>query len=201
MDQLILASKSPRRREILDKICIPYIVYGAQIDETDDQKSDIRSFVIGISKRKVDAVVPHFSSGLVLGVDTVVAFQNRILGKPRDVDEAKRYLQILNGNSHEVLSGITVRDTASGVGYSSISETSVCFATMNRTEIDRYIEIGEWPDKAGGYAIQGAASLFIEQISGSFYNVMGLPVEELYCLLKRFSYFDSAGKYRPVKKL
>jgi len=201
MDQLILASKSPRRREILDKIYIPYIVYGAQIDETDDVKGDISSFVIGISKRKVEAVIPHFSGGLVLGVDTIVVFQNRIMGKPRDGDEARRYLQILNGNSHKVLSGITVRDAASGVGYSSVSETSVCFARMDRTEIDRYIEIGEWFDKAGGYAIQGAASLFIEQISGSFYNVMGLPVEELYHLLQRFSYFDSAGKYRPVKKL
>ena len=103
--------------------------------------------------------------------------------------------------THTVLSGITVTDAASGVRHSSVCETSVRFTAMEPAEIDRYIEIGEWFDKAGGYAIQGVASLFIESISGSFYNVMGLPVEQLYGLLKRFSYFESTGKYRPVKRL
>lgn len=200
MDQLILASKSPRRREILEKIRIPYMLYGARIDETYDQKKGIRAFVIGVSKCKVDAVIPEFSNGLVLGVDTVVFFNNRILGKPKDRGEAKRFLQLLNGNRHDVVSGITLKDARSGMGHSAVSKTSVYFTEMSGAEIDWYIETGEWRDKAGGYAIQGSASLFIERIIGSYYNVMGLPVEELHSLLKRFSYFDSAGKYRPVKR-
>jgi septum formation protein len=201
MEQLILASKSPRRKEILEKLHIPYILYETEINEDLELKRSIRSLVVGVSRRKVDSVIPYFSSGLVLGVDTVVFFQNSILGKPRDKEEAKRYLTLLNGNHHEVVSGITLQDTASGTGYSSASKTTVCFARLTRAEIEWYIETGEWFDKAGAYAIQGTASLFIKRITGSYYNVMGLPVEELYRLLKRFSYFTSAGKYRPVKRL
>jgi septum formation protein len=201
MDQIILASESPRRREILDRLHIPYIQYGSQINEDLDPKRSINSFVIEISKRKVEAVVSAFSSGLVLGVDTVVFFQNRILGKPGDRDEAIRHLTLLNGNRHDVLSGITLLDAASGTGYSSVSKTAVSFARLTRSEIEWYIETGEWFDKAGGYAIQGTAALFIEGITGSYYNVMGLPVEKLYYLLKRYSYFSSAGKYRPLKRL
>jgi len=201
MDPLVLASKSPRRREILEKLGFPYIVHGAEIDERTGRKRSIRSFVIDIAKRKVAAVASNFSNGLIVGVDTVVWFQNRVLGKPEDKKEAHKFLKILNGNRHEVLSGITVKDVASGVGYSSVSITSVFFCKLNDEEIVRYIESGEWFDKAGGYAIQGSAALFVKGIAGSYYNIMGLPVEKLYELLKKFSYFNMQGNYRPVKQV
>ena len=201
MDPLVLASKSPRRREILERLGFPYIVYGAEIDERMGRKRSIRSFVIDIAKRKVAAAASHFSNGLIVGVDTVVCFQNRVLGKPEDKKEALKFLKILNGNQHEVLSGITVKDVARGIGYSSVSITSVFFCKLNDEEIVRYIESGEWFDKAGGYAIQGSAALFVKGIAGSYYNIMGLPVEKLYELLKKFSYFNVQGNYRPVKQV
>ena len=110
-------------------------------------------------------------------------------------------LKILSGNRHEVVSGITVRDAARDVGYSSVSITSVFFCQLNDEEVVRYIDSGEWVDKAGGYAIQGTAALFVKGIVGSYYNVMGLPVEKLYELLKRFSYFNTHGNYKPVKQV
>jgi len=200
MDHLILASKSPRRREILDRIHIPYILCGSEIDESFEEGHDIRSAVMGISKRKVEAVAPRFSRGLVLGVDTVVLCKERVLGKPPDSEAAGEYLSLLNGGDHQVLSGVTVRDSRSGVEYSAVSETSVYFTKMTRDEMVWYLSLGEWFDKAGAYAIQGTASLFIDRIDGSYYNVMGLPVEKLFRLLKRFSYFSSAGEHRPVKR-
>ncbi len=200
MDHLILASKSPRRREILNRIGIPYILCGPDIDESLMKGRKIRSAVIGISKRKVEAVAPRFSRGLVLGVDTVVLCKGRVLGKPQNGEEAEEYLRLLNGDGHQVMSGVTVRDSGSGVEYSAVSTTCVYFTKMTRDEICWYLSLGEWFDKAGGYAIQGTASLFIDRIDGSYYNVMGLPVDQLFRLLKRFSYFSSAGEYRPVKR-
>jgi septum formation protein len=200
MDHLILASKSPRRRDILDRIGIPYILCGSETDESLMKGRNIRSAVMGISKRKAGAVAPRFSKGLVLGVDTVVLCKGRVLGKPPNIEAAEEYLRLLNGGGHQVLSGVTVMDSGSGVEYSAVSTTSVYFSEMTCDEIGWYLSLGEWFDKAGGYAIQGAASLFIDRIDGSYYNVMGLPVEQLFRLLKQFSYFRSAGEYSPVKK-
>ncbi|UCB44304.1 MAG: septum formation protein Maf [Spirochaetota bacterium] len=201
MDPLVLASTSPRRREILERLGFPYIVYGVKIDEKVYTKRSVRSVVIELAKRKVAAVASHFSNGLIVGVDTVVCFQNRILGKPEDKEEARKFLKILSGNRHEVVSGITVKDAARDVGYSSVSITSVFFCQLNDEEVARYIDSGEWADKAGGYAIQETAALFVKGIVGSYYNVMGLPVEKLYELLKRFSYFNTHGNYKPVKQV
>ncbi|MBN2322660.1 MAG: septum formation protein Maf [Spirochaetes bacterium] len=200
MDHLILASKSPRRREILKRIGIPYILCEPDTDESLKDGRNIRSAVIGISKRKVGVVAPRFARGLVLGVDTIVLCRGRVLGKPKNGDEAEEYLRFLNGGCHEVLSGVTVKDSGSGVEHSAVSTTAVYFTEMTRAEIGWYLSLGEWFDKAGGYAIQGSASMFIDRIDGSYYNVMGLPVEQLFRLLKRFSYFSSAGEYRPVKR-
>jgi septum formation protein len=200
MDPIVLASKSPRRREILEKLGIPYVVHGIEIDERSVKKRSINSLVIDTARRKVEAAVSCFSNGLIVGVDTVVCFQNRILGKPKGNEEARKFLRLLNGNRHEVFSGITIKDAARGTGYSTVSKTSVFFHKLTDEEITKYIESGEWFDKAGGYAIQGTAALFVEWITGSYYNVMGLPVEKLYELLKRFCYFSVQGSYRPVKQ-
>lgn len=201
MDSLILASKSPRRRDILNKLNIPYIVYEVEIDESIELDISPRSIVIKISERKVADASHHFSNGLVVGIDTVVCFNKKVLGKPENSEQAYKYMKLLNGNRHEVLSGITVRDIQKGLSYSSFSLTEVFFAKMTEDEINRYLGLNEWVDKAGGYAIQGNAALYINKIVGSYYNVMGLPVEELYKLLKRFYYFENSGKYRPVRRL
>lgn len=200
MDSIILASRSQRRREILKTIHIPFIVYDQDVREEQSFHRCVRATVINLSKLKAENAAISFSNGLILGVDTVVFFNRRVLGKPGDKDEAFEFLRMLSGNSHRVISGITLKDARVGVTYSSCSISEVTFFKLTRNEILRYIETGEWVDKAGGYAIQGQASLYISKISGSFYNIMGLPVEELYMLLKRFSYFESDGVYRPVMR-
>lgn len=200
MDTIVLASRSPRRREILDRIRIPYIVFGVDIDEKIKSVNRIKSSVISISNEKVNSAAGYFSNGLVAGVDTVVYFNRKVLGKPVNIDQAYKYLRMLSGNRHYVFSGITVKDIGRGISLSSCSVTEVCFTKMTEGEIEQYLTNDEWIGKAGGYAIQGQAALYIERISGSYYNVMGLPVEELYRLFKRFNYFESDGIYRPVKK-
>ncbi len=200
MDSIILASKSPRRRDILQTVRIPFIVYNQDVQEELGFRRYIKSSVINVSKLKAEAALSAFSKGLILGVDTVVYFNGRVLGKPRDVDEACAFLRMLSGNRHQVFSGITLKDAQSRVSYSSCSISEISFSELTRDEIRRYIELGEWVDKAGGYAVQGQAALYISRISGSFFNVMGLPVEELFRLLKRFSYFESDGVYRPVMR-
>jgi septum formation protein len=204
MDSLILASKSPRRREILSKLNIPYIVFGVDVDERMHREQgvirNVKSLVIENSKKKAGLAGGSFKKGLVLGVDTIVYFNSRILGKPENEDTAYKYLHMLNGNRHTVYSGITLLNANQGIGYSSCSITEVYFTKMTGEEISRYVESGEWAGKAGGYAIQGTAALYVTGIFGSYYNVMGLPVEELLKLLKRHKYFESPGIFRPVRR-
>ncbi len=203
MDRLILASQSPRRRQILEQLRIPFFVCSDEVDEKrfSERVTKIRSLVMLISKRKASAAANHFSNGLVLGADTVVFFNRRVLGQPRNADEACKYLRMLSGNTHQVYSGICVMNSANGSALSSCSCTSVRFRRLSEQQIRSYIEGEEWSGKAGAYAIQGEAALFVECISGSFYNVMGLPVEELYRLLSKYDYFSSDGKFAPIESV
>ncbi len=200
MDTIILASKSPRRKEILTQLGIPFIQYGIEVNEGLGCKRYIRSAVINISRKKADAAAGVFSEGIVLGVDTVVNFNGMILGKPGTPAEARRFMKMLSGNRHQVFSGITLKNIGTGKHYSGCSVTDVNFYRLSPDEVDMYIESGEWRDKAGGYAVQGKAALFVTRLEGSYYNVMGLPVEELHRLLLKFSYFESTGQYRPVRR-
>jgi len=201
MDTIVLASKSPRRKEILTQLGIPFVQYSIDVTEDPGGRRYIRSAVINISRKKVDAAAGAFSGGIVLGVDTVVYFNGTVLGKPGTPAEARRFMKILSGNRHQVFSGITLKNTATGKHYSGCSVTDVQFCRLSPDDVDMYIESGEWRDKAGGYAVQGKAALFVVRIEGSYYNVMGLPVEELHRILLKFSYFESAGRYRPVRRL
>jgi septum formation protein len=200
MDSLILASKSPRRREILQKLGIPFISCRVRINESEHYRKSVRSSVMNVSRKKAVAAAELFSRGLILGVDTVVWFNGKILGKPKDANEAYQFIRMLSGNKHIVLSGISLLNAHNGVWSTSVSTTTVYFNKMCRDDIVRYIEGGEWSDKAGGYAIQGQAALYVKSIVGSFYNIMGLPVEELNKLLTRYSYFRSSGAFSPLRK-
>ena len=200
MDTLILASKSPRRREILHRLGIPFIVCNIEINEAAHYRKTVRSSVMNVSRKKVEEAASGFTRGLVLGVDTVVFFNCRVLGKPENAEQARASIRMLSGNRHEVLSGITVRDAGSGLTRSGCSISSVRFVRLSNEEIEGYVQGDEWIDKAGGYAIQGHAAFFIRRIEGSYYNIMGLPVEKLYTLLRGFEYFRSDGNYLPVRR-
>ena len=185
----ILASKSPRRREILTNIGIEFEIVTADTDESSGQKDPV-SLTEELSKRKGRAVSLLLkkqgrldSETVIISADTVVACDGEILEKPRDKDDAYRMLRMLSGRQHEVVSGITL--ICGDKECTSHSTTKVYFNELSDKEISRYIDSGEPFDKAGAYAIQGLASLFVNRIDGCYFGVVGLSVNLLNELHKQ----------------
>ncbi len=187
--KIILASKSPRRKEILENLKIDFTVLSADADESTDIKEP-EALVQELALRKADAVKElliksgrYSNDILIIGCDTVVFSEGEILGKPKDRKNAFRMLKGLSGKSHTVTSGLAL---IKGDKRLSDSETTkVFFDNMTDSEIEEYISTGECDDKAGGYGIQGLASKFIKGIEGCYFNVVGLPVNLLYRMLKK----------------
>ena len=182
-EKLVLASGSPRRAEILERAGWPHEVIVAGIDETVLPNEDPATYVQRLARSKAEAVASRLEEGLVLGADTTVVVANQILGQPVDEADARRMLRLLNAKWHDVLTGVAVVRVggATRVGYQM---TRVRFAEMSDEEIDWYIATGEPFGKAGAYGIQGKASLFIEEIEGDYFNIMGLPIRLVYELTK-----------------
>ena len=174
---LVLASRSPRRREILQQAGIPFVVRPAEVDETPFRGEVARDYVMRIAREKAGAATATRGE-IVLGADTTVAIHGELLGKPLDAADARRMLRLLSGRRHEVLTGICLRPE--GRVVEDCAETSVWFAPLSSQEIEDYAASGEPMDKAGAYAIQGLASKFIQRIEGCYFNVMGLPVAMVY---------------------
>jgi len=176
---LILASRSPRRREILTCAGIPHLVRPAEVDETIRDGESAAVYVKRVARAKAEAV----EGDVVLGADTVVVVGSEILGKPADQADARRMLRSLAGREHIVMTGICLRSAKGVVEHAE--STTVRFLPLSAEEIDTYVASGEPMDKAGAYAIQGLASKFIDRIEGCYFNVVGLPVSKLYSLLRR----------------
>lgn len=178
---LVLASRSPRRAEILRQAGIPFSVRAAEVDETPRHGEKPEDYVRRLAEEKARAVDAG-PDETILAADTTVVIDGEILAKPLDEADARRMLAQLSGRKHEVLTGIALRR-----GDNLIVDwaaTEVWFALMTETEIAGYVASGEPMDKAGGYAIQGLASKFIEKIEGCYFNVVGLPVALVYRRLK-----------------
>ena len=181
--KIILASASPRRKELLEKLDLDFSVCPADIDESLLPDEDAAMYPLRTAVQKAMAVAKTTEDALVIAADTVVAVDDDILGKPRDEAEAKAMLQRLSGREHIVITGIGVVDTASGRTLSATEQTIVYFHPLEEEEIDAYIASGECMDKAGSYGIQGKGSLLVRKIDGDYFNVMGLPLSRLYRLL------------------
>jgi septum formation protein len=174
---LILASKSPRRREILANAGIAFEVRVSDVPEIRAGGEDPVDYVRRLARAKAAAVKAP-PGDIVLGADTVVVLHHHVLEKPEDAADARRMLQLLSGCEHTVTTGICLR---SGESEIVDSETTVVrFVPMSDAEIDQYVASGEAMDKAGAYAIQGLASKFIDRVSGCYFNVVGLPVARFY---------------------
>jgi septum formation protein len=184
MPWLILASSSPRRLDLLAQIGIsPDKIVPADIDETPLKNELPTALVQRLGIAKAAAVAPDYPGAYILGCDTVVAVGRRILNKAQTEEEAQRFLTLLSGRRHRVLSGLSVIGPT-GKNHHRLVSTTVAFKRLEKSEIDAYIASGEWRGKAGGYAVQGRAVAFVRKIIGSHSNIVGLPLFETAQLLK-----------------
>ena len=180
---IILASQSPRRRELLERMGLPFRIITHDIDEHMERELPPGELVAAISAEKAGAVAAQAGpDAVVIAADTVVALDGAVLGKPADESDAARMLSALSGRTHQVFTGLTV---ACGADVRTVSEeTAVTFRPLTAEEIAAYVRTGEPMDKAGAYGIQGYGALLVEGIRGDYYNVMGLPVCRLGGLLR-----------------
>ena len=191
---LILASASPRRSEILTAVGWPFETHPAGVDETRLKDEPAEDFVRRLAREKAEAVARTRLFGLVLGADTTVVVDGEILEKPRDAEDARRMLRLLSGRWHEVLTGVALVRAETGRAAVGVERTRVRFAETTEEEIGWHVETGDVLDKAGAYAIQGRAALFIEAIDGDYWNVVGLPVRLVYELARGFGAEDRPGE-------
>ena len=182
--QLILASQSPRRKELLGLFHIPFQIRVADIDETMDPNMSAAEEVARVSRAKAMAI-PRQAEDVVVAADTIVVCNGQVLGKPKDEADACRMLRLLSGRDHQVMTGMTVLRGERALTTTEI--TDIHFRELTDREILGYIATGEPMDKAGSYGIQGGAALFAEKLHGDYYNVMGLPVCRLGQLLKQIA--------------
>ena len=182
--EVILASQSPRRKELMGLFHIPFTIRVSDADETMPPELSPAEAVALVSRRKAEAV-PRQGDDLVIAADTIVVLGKEILGKPRDPDDARRMLRLLSGRDHQVMTGMTLLRGEQTLVCTEI--TDIHFRPLSDREIDAYVRTGEPMDKAGSYGIQGGAALFAERLVGDYYNVMGLPVCRLGQLLREIA--------------
>lgn len=182
--RLVLASASPRRRQLLEQIGLkPEIMPSMEKEEAMDLPP--RKLVEALSKQKAEAVAGRYGQeAVVIGADTVVSVEGRILGKPEDERQAREMLGLLQGRVHQVYTGVTIILAGTGKSLTFSERTDVSVYPMDEEEISRYVSGGEPMDKAGAYGIQGAFAAYIREIRGDYFNVVGLPVGRLYQELK-----------------
>jgi len=180
---LILASASPRRKDLLTQAGIAFTVVPANIPEEQLPKEAAAKFVLRLAEEKARAVAKLHPEATVLAADTIVHLDNEILGKPEDAADAARMLRLLSGQTHQVLTGVAVVEK--GVCRSTIEVTQVTFSKISEEDLTHYIASGEPMDKAGAYGIQGYAARWIPRIEGDYYNVVGLPVARTIAMLRQ----------------
>lgn len=185
-EKIVLASKSPRRAEILRAVGWDFEAIAANIDETRMESEDAVSYVKRLAQTKAETIAKRISyGGVVLGADTVVVVDEEVLGQPQNDEEARCMLRLLNGKWHEVVTGVAlVRQGNSARVVVDHQVTRVRFCEMSGDEIDWYVSTGEPNDKAGAYAIQGSGAIFIEEVIGDYFNIVGLPIRLVYKLLR-----------------
>ncbi|HOG12966.1 MAG: Maf family protein [Smithellaceae bacterium] len=176
---LILASASPRRRELLRSVGLTFKIRPADVDETGLPDESPRAHVRRLSRDKAGAIAHQYPKALVLGADTIVVIDGRILGKPKNKKEAREMLQRLSSRRHTVLTGFTIACVRAGMSRTKIVQSTVQFKKISPEETAWYVNGDEPYDKAGGYAAQGKGASFIQAIRGSYTNVIGLPLCEV----------------------
>lgn len=190
--RLILASKSPRRAEILRNAGVSFETHAANVNEARRPRESAHGYVRRLAAAKAHIAIERAKRkkqrAIVLAADTVVLAQGKILGKPADVKEARRMLRLLSGKTHQVLTGIAVVSLPDGKSRHHVETTRVKFAKLSNAVIDDYIASGEPFDKAGAYGIQALGGRFVTAIEGCYFNVMGLPLSRVWSILRDLGY-------------
>ena len=185
--QLILASASPRRSDILKQLGLQFIDLASEIDENQvDQSLTPTAMAMNLAFNKAREVAKLFGEGLIIGADTIVVIEGVVLGKPTSPEAAMAMLSRLNGKEHSVFTGLALLEVPTGRQAISFVETKVQFRSLKTLELARYVATGEPFDKAGAYGIQGKGAILVEKINGCYFNVVGLPVAKLITMLSEF---------------
>lgn len=185
MNELILASKSPRRIELVERLGVKYRIHSEEVDETFDPKCTVEDNVMVIARKKAEAVFSKLNDKterVVLGVDTIVVHNDEVLTKPKDKNDAIRMIQSFSGKTHRVISGVAL--ISDNKKYVFNEQSNVTFMQLSVEEIEAYCNTNEPYDKAGAYGIQGTAGLFVSSIDGCYYNIMGFPISRIYQALR-----------------
>lgn len=183
MKKIILASNSPRRREILGKF-INFEAVTAEVEEDNDFYKSPQTLVMALAFEKANSVAVKYEDAIVIGADTVVEIEGEILGKPKSRDDAKRMMERLSGKPHKVITGFAIIDLSSDKKYMDYEVTEVTFKDISADEIENYLNKAEYMDKAGAYGIQDDAALFVDKIKGDYLNIVGFPISKIYTVLK-----------------
>ncbi len=183
--RLVLASTSPRRDAILNQIGLDHVSVASEVDEKSIKITSPRAYARTLAVLKASSVAPKFKDSIVIGADTIVVLDGKVLGKPESEEHAASMLQNLSGRTHTVITALCVIDTKSNTRVVKLVSTRVKFRKLNSKAIKEYVRSGEPLDKAGAYGIQGKGAALVESICGDFYNVVGLPVPALMSILER----------------
>lgn len=184
MQKVILASQSPRRRELLASLDMNFMTCVPHCDECFDEHVSIEEALQQVALKKAKAVQELYPKDIIIGADTIVVIDNQILGKPKDREDAKRMLQLLSGRTHHVYTGVAILHQEKWDTFYEDSE--VTFYELDDEMIDTYIDTKEPNDKAGAYGIQGKGCILVKKIHGDYYNIVGLPLASLHRHLKKF---------------
>jgi len=186
--QIVLASASPRRSELLNTLGVRFVIDPSQVVEKPFANEAPPDYIMRMARAKAVEVARRSEGGLIIGADTVVVLDGKILGKPSDEEDAKKMLQLLSGKWHAVMTGVALYDVDGRKEAVDYAKTLVRLAQLSDQEIDWYVATGESMDKAGAYGIQGLASLFVDEIAGNYHNVVGLPIPLVYRLARQLGY-------------
>ncbi len=185
--KIVLGSASPRRKSLMEVLGVDFEIKVSKCEEIIDPSQSVEDIVMSLSMQKARAVANSISGDcLVIGADTVVAYDGEILGKPRDFDDAVRMLKLLRGKTHSVYTGFTIIHTSDNSIITDFERSDVTFKNISDDEIINYVNTNEPMDKAGAYSIQGIASSFVEKLEGDYNNVVGLPIYKLSKYLYKF---------------
>ena len=182
---IILASASPRRKDLLNQIGLKFDIKSSDIDESSISYKNPYDLVKKLSLLKAKFVAKSNKNSIIISADTVVVFKNKIIGKPKDKRDAKKILKTLSSKMHTVITGFIILDTQTSEIVSDFEESKVWFRKISEEEIDSYVNSGEPLDKAGGYGIQEKGGIFVKKIEGDYFNVVGLPLSKVASGLKK----------------